>query len=187
MRTLLQILRRFLLALAGWGARIEFALWSDNHRRYQPCRRLYLRLQRVRHGRQIYCGPEVMIRAPGNLVIGERCSLGWSTRIWNYAPITIGEDFISAAGLIINAGGHDVQTMRGVVAPIAIGNRVWCGMNVTILAGVTIGDDVVIAAGAVVTRDVPSGCIIGGVPARVLKPLQRDLSRFDRSDWGPRP
>lgn len=187
MRTLLQVVRRLLLALAALGARIEFTLWSDNHRRPQPCRRLYLRLQRVQHGPRIYCGPEVMIRAPGHLVIGDRCALGWSTRIWNYAPVTIGADFTAAAGLTINTGGHDIETMRGVVAPIRIGDRVWCGLNVSILAGVTIGDDVVIAAGAVVTQDIPSGSVAAGVPARVVRSLQRDLTRFDRGDWGPQP
>jgi len=184
MRPLVTFIRRFLVALCVVGARIEFALWADHHRRPQRIRRLYLWLMRVKCGPRIYSGPEIMLRSPGNLVIGDRCSLGYNTRIWNYAPITIGEDFISAAGLTINAGGHDVQTMRGVVAPIRIGHRVWCGMNVTILAGVTIGDDVVIAAGSVVNKDVPANTIVAGVPARPLRRLERDLAQYDRSDWG---
>jgi acetyltransferase-like isoleucine patch superfamily enzyme len=88
---------------------------------------------------------------------------------------------MSAPGLVINAGGHDVLTMKATSAPVRIGNRVWCGVNVTILAGVTIGDDVVVAAGAVVTRDVPSGSVVGGVPARLIRSLERDLAAFDRS------
>jgi acetyltransferase-like isoleucine patch superfamily enzyme len=53
--------------------------------------------------------------------------------------------------------------------PIHIGNHVWIGMNVTILKGVQIGDGAIIAAGAVVTRNIPARCLAGGVPARVLK------------------
>ena len=54
---------------------------------------------------------------------------------------------------------------------INIGNNVWCGANVTILKGVHIGDGAVIAAGAVVNRDVPAHTVVGGVPARVLKEI----------------
>ena len=53
--------------------------------------------------------------------------------------------------------------------PISIGDHVWIGMNVTILKGVTIGDGSFIAAGSVVTRDVPPGVLVGGVPAKVIK------------------
>ena len=125
-----------------------------------------------------------MLRNPGNLVIGNRCSLGYNTKIWNYASITIGDDFISAVGLTINTGGHDVQTMSSMLAPINIGHRVWCGMNVTILAGVTIGNDVVIAAGSVVNKDIPSNTIVAGIPAKPLRRLVRNLDQYDRTDWG---
>ena len=54
-------------------------------------------------------------------------------------------------------------------APVVIGDNVWIGANVTILPGVTIGDYVVVAAGAVVTKDVPSGVLVAGVPAIVKK------------------
>lgn len=171
-------------ATCSVGARAEFLLYANNHRRPQLLRRLHLRLMHVRHGTQIYCGPQVLIRNRGGVALGERCALGYNTQLWNYAPINIGEDFMSAPGLVINSGGHDVLTMKGTSAPVHIGNRVWCGVNVTILAGVSIGDDVVIAAGAVVTKDVPSGSIVGGVPACLIRPLQRDPEVFDRSDWG---
>lgn len=184
MRTTLTFIHRILVALCALGARIEFSLWADNHQRTQLMRCIYLRLMRVEFGPRIYCGPDIMLRNPGNLKIGNRCSLGYNTKIWNYAPVTIGDDFVSASGLTINTGGHDAQTMRGVAAPICIGHRVWCGVNVTILAGIKIGDDVVIAAGSVVNKSVPSNTIVAGVPARPLRRLERNLDQYDRTDWG---
>lgn len=57
-------------------------------------------------------------------------------------------------------------------APVTIGNNVWVGANTTILPGVTIGDFSVVAAGSVVTKDVPSGVLVGGIPAKVIKHLK---------------
>lgn len=54
-------------------------------------------------------------------------------------------------------------------APIVIGRNVWIGANVTILKGVTVGDDAVVAAASVVTKDVPAGSIVVGSPARVVR------------------
>ena len=56
-------------------------------------------------------------------------------------------------------------------APITLGKNVWVGSNSTILQGVTIGDNAVIAAGAVVTKDVPENTIVGGVPARIIRKI----------------
>lgn len=58
-------------------------------------------------------------------------------------------------------------------APVKIGDNVWVGCNVTIFPGVTIGDFSVVAAGSVVTKDVPSGVLVGGIPAKVIKTLKR--------------
>lgn len=56
-------------------------------------------------------------------------------------------------------------------SPIVLGRNVWVGSNATILRGVTVGDNSVIAAGAVVTKDVPAGSVVGGVPAEIIKKL----------------
>jgi maltose O-acetyltransferase len=60
-------------------------------------------------------------------------------------------------------------------APVRIGNDVWIGGNVTILPGVTIGNNVVVAAGAVVTKDVPDNSLVGGVPARIIREIENDV------------
>ena len=67
-------------------------------------------------------------------------------------------------------GSDDVsfRTVQHDSAPVVIGCNVWVGAHVTITKGVTIGDNAIIAAGAVVTRDIPAGAIAGGVPARVI-------------------
>ena len=62
-------------------------------------------------------------------------------------------------------------------APIHIGRDVWIGANAVILPGITIGDGAVIAAGAVVTKDVPENTVAGGVPARVIKTILSDEER----------
>ena len=64
---------------------------------------------------------------------------------------------------------------------IHVGNRVWIGGNTTILAGVTIGDESVIGAGSVVTRDIPSGVVAAGNPCRVL----RKITDADKTGYQP--
>ena len=63
----------------------------------------------------------------------------------------------------------------GIAKPVTIGNDVWIGGNVTILPGVNIGNNVVVAAGAVVTKDVPDNSLIGGVPAKIIRELVNDV------------
>lgn len=58
-----------------------------------------------------------------------------------------------------------------IAKPIKIGNRVWIGIAATVMPGVTVGDNSIIAAGAVVTKDVPTNCIVAGVPAKIIKNL----------------
>ena len=76
---------------------------------------------------------------------------------------------------------HKSMTMKKVV----IGNDVWIGVNATVLRGVTIGDGAVIAAGAVVTKDVPPYAIVGGVPARIIKYRfdSSDIEKIKSSEW----
>ena len=72
---------------------------------------------------------------------------------------------------------HDLdpkENRKNHYAPIKIGAHVWIGSNATILPGVTVGDYAVIAAGAVVTKDVPAMTVMGGVPAKVLKAIQEE-------------
>lgn len=58
--------------------------------------------------------------------------------------------------------------------PVKIGKNVWVGAHATILPGVTVGDNAVIAAGAVVTKDVPAFAVVGGVPAKIIKNISED-------------
>lgn len=152
---------------------VEFRIAGGRHNLWRPFAWLYLRAAGVKCAGSVNVGNNVYIRFPGRLRLGHRCSLGGFARIWNYAPITIGNDFLSAGNLTINSGGHDPETLVPILRPITVGDRVWCGVNVTILAGVTIGDDVIIAAGSVVVSNVPSGCVVAGVPAVVRKRLDR--------------
>ncbi|WP_349832181.1 DapH/DapD/GlmU-related protein, partial [Bacteroides fragilis] len=57
-------------------------------------------------------------------------------------------------------------------APIVLGKNVWVGSNATILQGVSIGNNAIVAAGAVVTKDVPSDAVVGGVPAKFIKTIR---------------
>lgn len=144
---------------------------------------IYLRLMKVDFQMPIHFGHHVEIRHPGNFSIGKCCCIGSNSRIWNYAPIVIGDDFLSAGDFIVNSGMHDPLTLKpgSFGNDIRIGSRVWCGVNVTVVAGVTIGDDVVIGAGSVVVKDLPSNCVAAGVPARKI----RDLNRIDVELWRP--
>ena len=160
--------RRLLTHIA---AEIE-ALFADPGDRL-PWRRLELRSFNVTFGPKFFFGRHLHIHSPGRLTIGDRATFGSYVQLMNFARIKVGDDFLCAGNLVINTGTHDPVTLLPGAAPVTIGQRVWCGTNVTILAGVAIGDDVVIGAGSVVNKSIPSNSIAYGVPARVIRPLDR--------------
>ena len=110
-----------------------------------------------------------------NISIGKRVFINSGCRFQDQGGITIGDDCLvghNAVFATLNHGFARDERKDLHPAPIVLGHNVWMGANVTILPGVTIGDNAVIAAGAVVTRDVPANVIAGGVPAKVIKPLE---------------
>lgn len=110
--------------------------------------------------------------------VGNRTFIGHRSEFWVAKSIEIGEDVLIAGGCWITDYSHHpldpekrisgLQVSPEEVRPVRIGNRAWLGRNATILPGVTIGDDAVIGACAVVTKDVPPGAICVGNPGRIL-------------------
>jgi acetyltransferase-like isoleucine patch superfamily enzyme len=136
-----------------------------------------LRLMGVKAIGPVAIAPGTSFLGAGNLHLGRYVSIGAGSRIVSWAAVEIGDDFIASDLLNINSGAHDPLTLKPHNAPIRIGQRVWCGTGVTICAGVEIGDDVVIGAGSIVTKSLPSNCIAYGTPAKVMRPLERGDTR----------
>ena len=93
------------------------------------------------------------------------------------SPIYIGEDVFIGPKCVLACAGHPINSEQRRTEsltqskPIRIGNNVWLGASVTVVGGVTIGDGSVIAAGAVVTKDIPAGVVAGGVPCKVIRTI----------------
>ena len=112
----------------------------------------------------------VIVRKNSTLKLGSGY-INSNSQIVCSEKIEIGNGVAIADGVLIrDSDDHDIE-IEGYkkTKPIKIGNHVWIGQKVTILKGVTIGDNSIIAAGAVVTGDIPENCIAAGVPARVIR------------------
>ena len=111
-----------------------------------------------------------------NIYIGSGSIINCNVTILDTNRVTIGENVFIAPGVVISAATHPLDAQRRVSRhfqshPITIKDCAWIGANATILTGVTIGKNAVVAAGAVVTKDVPDNCLVGGVPAKVIKEI----------------
>ena len=114
-----------------------------------------------------------------NIRVGDDFLANYNVTILDRARVTFGDSVLIAPGTVITTVNHALDPAKRranicTALPITVGNNVWIGANCTILPGVTIGDDAVIAAGAVVRSDVPPRAVVGGVPARVLKTVDGD-------------
>ena len=114
--------------------------------------------------------------------IGNNCNLGEYNHITACKGITIGDGLLTGRFVYIGDNSHgDLSEFDSQIPPaerkltskgeIIIGRNVWIGDKATILSGVNIGDNVTVAANAVVTKDIPSNCIVAGVPARIIKKI----------------
>jgi acetyltransferase-like isoleucine patch superfamily enzyme len=107
-----------------------------------------------------------------NIHIGKNVFINSCCNFQDQGGITIKDGALIGHKVVlatINHGYAPEKRQLNYPAPIVIGQNVWVGSNVTILQGVTIGDDAIIAAGAVVTKDVAPGTIVGGIPAKFIK------------------
>jgi acetyltransferase-like isoleucine patch superfamily enzyme len=106
-----------------------------------------------------------------NIKIGDYC--GFSGAVIGCAKkVDIGNNVRCGANtLITDTDWHTDDPRIGPDAPVIIGNSVWLGVNVTILKGVTIGENTLVATGSVVTRSLPANVMAGGIPAKPLKEL----------------
>ena len=112
-----------------------------------------------------------------NLKIGENVFINAGCRFQDQGGITIGDGTLIGHNVVLATINHDLDPAHrndNLPAPILIGKNVWIGANATVLPGVTIGDNAVIAAGAVVTKDVPADVVVGGVPAKMIRHIEHD-------------
>lgn len=119
---------------------------------------------------KIYEGASIYVNDDASLVL----ETGYITNKLNlncFERIEIGDDVAISDGVTIRDSDNHIMKYPDFIKtkPIKIGNHVWIGMNATILKGVKIGDGAVIAAGAVVNKDVSKNSLAGGVPAKIIK------------------
>ena len=115
--------------------------------------------------------------AVGDVVIGDHTRIGLHSTV--IGPVCIGSHVNVAQGVVITALNHNfsdparrIDEQGVATAPVRIDDDVWIGAGAVILPGVTVGSHSVIAAGAVVTHDVPAGSLVAGVPAKVVKTIR---------------
>jgi acetyltransferase-like isoleucine patch superfamily enzyme len=156
-----------------------FARWPINGNVLEA-----MREGRLQVGRHTLFEPGVWITAPGSarVRIGSGTFLNREVMIAALSLVEIGDHCMFANGCFLTDANHRFDDPTTPVpwqgftskGPTRVGDNVWCGANVVITSGVTIGERSVIGANSVVTQDVPPHSIAAGVPAHVLRPIRYD-------------
>jgi acetyltransferase-like isoleucine patch superfamily enzyme len=170
--------RRF-FTVSGRRMRLSGMAFIGRGVRIQVGRRARLRL-----GRWTWIGRGTKIRChEGEVMIGAKTVLGEDCTISAYQHVSIGEQCIVADRVMLIDFDHNVAEverpirLQGIYKrDVRVGNNVWIGYSAQVLRGVTVGDNAIIGAGAVVNKDVPVNAVVGGVPARVLRMRERPAS-----------
>lgn len=131
-------------------------------------------------GKEPFVAPIFNCDSGANIEVGDNFLANYNVTILDIAKVTIGNDVMIGSNTMISTVNHPITPKRrrdhlGIASPVIIGNDVWLVGNVTILPGVTIGNNVVVAVGAVVTKDIADNSLVVGVPAKLLKTIPNDV------------
>ena len=168
----LRLLVRRFLTPTGRRMELDGMLFLGRGVRLQIGRR-----GRVRFGRWVWIGHGTKIRChEGAVRIGDKTVVGQECTISAYQHVSIGEQCIVADRVMLIDFDHNVAEVERPIRvqgiykrDVRVGNNVWIGYGAQILRGVSIGDNAIIGASAVVTKDVPANAVVAGVPARVIR------------------
>ena len=122
----------------------------------------------------------------GDVILGNNALIGLRCTV--IGPVEIGNDVLLAQNIVLSGQNHgyeDINTsireQKSITKKITIKDRAWIGANAVVVAGVTIGKHSIVAAGAVVTKDVPDYTIVGGNPAKILRQYSHDSQEWERA------
>ncbi|WP_454193273.1 DapH/DapD/GlmU-related protein [Paenibacillus sp. Marseille-Q7038] len=124
------------------------------------------------------CFPPFYTDFGKNITVGKNVFFNTGCSFQDRGGIRIGDGSLIGMNVTIATLNHGLSIeTRNVTysSPVVIGENVWIGSSATILPGVTVGDNAVVAAGAVVTKDVPANTVVAGVPAKAIKKIDVDL------------
>ena len=131
----------------------------------------YCRAERYFPGKRTLLDYSTTIKYPDRIEMGHDVWLGSDVSLGAYAGLTLGDQVRISHGVFIETAGLDLASplpYNHKGRSISLARGVWVGANAIILDGVAIGEQAVVAAGAIVTRDVPANAIVAGVPAQVI-------------------
>ena len=127
-------------------------------------------------GRRVVFYSNIWIFTGRNLILGDDVDLATGVLITTDGGVSIGARTLVGYGTKILSSNHNIPKLPNRIfdsghtkAPVIIGKDAWLGANCIILPGVTIGDGAIVAAGSVVTKDVPTNVLVGGIPAKIIK------------------
>ncbi len=146
-----------------------YSKWTNSFR-VACCRSLFKSMSKV-----VYIGRGAFFGTGEHIQLGNHSSIGVNCEL--HGHIKIGNSVMMAPEVVIYTQNHSSSRTdvpigtqgREAIKPVNIGNDVWIGRRAMIMPGVKIGNGVIVAAGAVVTKDVPDYSVVAGVPAKVVK------------------
>lgn len=149
--------------------------YGENKRKIsfaRKIRKLFFRLIGKKTDESFLLFPPFYTDCGKNITVGKNVFINSGCCFQDQGGITIGDGALIGHQVVLATLNHDLNPERRKsmkAAPIVIGKNVWIGAHATVLAGVSIGDNAVIAAGAVVTKDVPPMTVVAGIPAKTVK------------------
>lgn len=165
---------RFMDEMSDQARHITFELNGSYHTQ-EEIRELLSRLFREPVDPSLRLFPPFYTDFGKNIRIGKQVFINACCHFQDHGGIRLGDGCQIGHNVVFATLNHGLapETRHTTYpAPIVLGKNVWVGSNATILQGVTIGDNAVIGAGAVVTHDIPAGVIAAGVPARVIRSIE---------------
>jgi len=137
-------------------------------------------------GKNVWIEPDFRCEFGKNILIGDNVYINFGCVILDCAKVTIGENTMFGPNIGLYAVNHSIDAGERIQGgcqgkPIHIGKNVWLGGDVKVVAGVSIGDNSVIGAGSVVTKDIPDNVVAVGNPCRVLRSItKKDKTGYKR-------